>query len=233
MRLIYGFLVLCGLLGCGRSPYASPPPEVQDPGPLIAAIGDSIVAGHPGADGRLELHDLDAPNQASQAAYWIASITNLPCYNQGISGQTTAQVLERWGRDVLDDGSSSCTWPYHSASLPGPASVIWLHVGSNDIAQGVPLTTTQANLSVMIASAQAHHIPLYLDTIGLLNPDPGSAALSAWITTQAGPGVTVMDYAKFFAGQAGWFSSDETHPSPAGYTAWGIFVGQHIKGDGL
>lgn len=50
----------------------------------------------------------------------------------GITGQTTAQILARWGTDVA---------PYQ------PQLIVLMTPGTNDAAGGVPVATTQANLS--------------------------------------------------------------------------------------
>jgi lysophospholipase L1-like esterase len=228
IKVLLSMALLLSLCCAGSGKYASPVPFPQQQKLIIVAIGDSIVAGHPGAQSRLELEDFSAPNLPCQAEYWITQATDLPCFNQGISGQTSGQILQRWGQDVLDDGTPSCFWPYKSASIPSCASVIWLHCGNNDIGQGVALQVTENNITAMIASAQTLHIPIFIDTVGSLNPGTTYDALNTFITTQAGPGVVINDYKSFFAGQAGWFSPDGIHPSPAGYEAWGNFVGTKI-----
>src|SRR5258706_13574505 len=120
---LFGILLLCALLslyGCGGavvSPRAVEPPcgsvlDIQ-PGTLIV-FGDSITC------------------------RWPADLLPTGTSNAGIDGNTTAQMMERLGHDVL---------------VNHPPILVILG-GVNDIIAGVPVDTIAANLFAMANTAR-------------------------------------------------------------------------------
>jgi hypothetical protein len=140
---------------------------------------------------------------ASIIYYWP-----LPLHDDGISGQTSSQVLARFSSTVLNHGY---------------ARVIIL-CGTNDILQGDPNLTTElpANLQAMAAMASSAGIEVVLSELpplsgssASLNPAVISAnAAIAQLATQRG--YLLVDYYTPLAGHPEDFP-DGVHPNAAGY----------------
>lgn len=124
-------------------------------------IGDSTAEGHPNTHGRLHQSDgsvnLNALNVPGQISYHIEQYTKLKTYNQGIGGQTTAQVRARWIRDVLaqtvavGDGKPDDT-------LPKIPNFVIMSVGINDVYQNRSAADIETDLGWMIDSAISNNI---------------------------------------------------------------------------
>lgn len=69
--------------------------------------------------------------------------------NRGISGQITGEMLGRMQADVID---------------LKPAAMLLL-AGTNDLSRGVPLTTIQNNLTMIVGLAQANNIAVVLASV--------------------------------------------------------------------
>lgn len=91
----------------------------------IVAVGDSIVVGTGATSGNGFVSVLED---------WI----NLPIINEGVGGDTTQDVLDRLESDVL-------------AHDP---DIVILHVGGNDILQGIDQEVTLENLEEIITTIQ-------------------------------------------------------------------------------
>lgn len=141
-----------------------------------------------------------------------------PYVNRGISGQTTAQMLLRFRRDVVE---------------LKPAAVVIL-AGTNDIAGNTGVATQamiEDNLQSMAELARAHGIRVVLASVlpvsdypwrPGLRPADKVKRLNAWIRDYARrSGATYLDYWSALANAQGGMDSklaaDGVHPTPAGY----------------
>jgi acyl-CoA thioesterase I len=97
-------------------------------GKQIIVLGDSITAGY-----GLE------KSQAYPSL--LAQKLNLPILNRGVSGDTTANGLQRLETDVLDESP----W------------LVIVALGGNDFLKKVPKTTTEQNLRSIITKIQAQN----------------------------------------------------------------------------
>lgn len=149
-----------------------------------------------------------------------------PYVNRGIGGQTTAQMLLRYRRDVI---------------ALQPAAVVIL-AGTNDIAGNagpVTLEEIQDNLATMAELAKLHGVKAVLATVLPVSDDKKNAQGQALIRSEGRPPVTidalnrwmagyavanghlVLDYFSAVADTKGRFKSelndDGLHPNAAGY----------------
>ncbi|MCL2186180.1 MAG: GDSL-type esterase/lipase family protein [Treponema sp.] len=108
--------ILCiGLLSCDNET------------PTLVVLGDSFTAGYGAVIPREDDREKSVPA-------FLQSKINIPIINAGVSGDTTAQGLERVASDVL---------PYN------PRIVI-IELGANDLFKNVPYAATQENLQKII-----------------------------------------------------------------------------------
>lgn len=137
---------------------------------------------------------------------------------RGVSGQTTAQILTRFQRDVV-------------ALRP---RVVVILAGTNDIAENggpVTLEMIEDNIASMTDIARAHHVRVVLSSVlpvldypwrKGLQPAPKIRALNAWLKSYASHnGAVYLDYYSAVVDSAGGFRADLTrdgvHPNLAGY----------------
>ena len=137
---------------------------------------------------------------------------------RGISGQTTPQMLIRFRNDVI-------------ALKP---LAVHIMAGTNDIAGNTgaaTIETVQGNIESMAELARAHGIKVLLGSIPparifkwspKLTPAPRIIAFNAWLKSYArANGFTYVDYhgamAEADSGMKPGLSSDEVHPTKAGY----------------
>jgi lysophospholipase L1-like esterase len=183
------------------------------------------------------LFALAAPVQAQRVAFMGNSITQswaklFPAefpgkdyINKGISGETTAQMLVRFRRDVI---------AFH------PDAVVILG-GTNDIAgNGGPVTLEmiEDNLASMTELAQANGIRVVLGSVlpvadypwrRGLEPAPKIVVLNAWIRDYAKKKSAVyVDFHGAMAderqGLKSTLSADGVHPNDAGYAVMAPLV---------
>jgi GDSL-like Lipase/Acylhydrolase family len=140
---------------------------------------------------------------ASIIQYWP-----MPMHNNGIAGQTSAQVLARFASDVLNHGYQR----------------VIILCGTNDILQSDPNLTTElpANLKAMADMATSAGIEVVLSKLppltanGLdLNPTVVSAD-NAIAQMASQNGYLIVDYYTPLFGHPEYFI-DGIHPNPAGY----------------
>lgn len=139
---------------------------------------------------------------------------------RGISGQTAAQMLVRFGRDVV---------ALHPA-------VVHIMAGTNDIAANSGPETDdeiKSYLTGMVDLAEVNHIPVVLATIPParqfpwrpgIEPIERIKRINAWIRQFAAErGVVLADYWPLMADAGGGmkadFAEDGVHPNAAGYEA--------------
>lgn len=157
--------------------------------------------------------------------------------DRGIAGQTSGQILGRFGQDVMD---------------LDPRVVVLL-AGSNDLRLDLPASLTEANLARMVALAHSARIAVVLCTLPpvrhfpsaeMLGPRETAAqeaarlqgqaqALNGWIRSYAaGHGLALVDYYGALAGpDGGWgpgLTADGIHPSLAGYARMAPLVQRAI-----
>jgi len=123
---------------------AADPPDTR---PVIVCFGDSLTAGYGTDPGESYPDDLQRLLDAQGYRYRIG--------NQGISGDTTKDGLERIGHVLAEH-----------------PQIVVLEFGGNDGLRGLPLEQTQANLDTMIARLQASGAKVALAGI-TLPPDYG------------------------------------------------------------
>jgi acyl-CoA thioesterase-1 len=113
--------------------------------PVVAVLGDSLVAGYglPPGDGLVD-----------QTQAWLdAHGTEVTLMNAGVSGDTTAGGLAR-----LD-------W-----TLTPEVTALVVALGGNDVLRGIDPATSRANLTAIIKAARARDLPVLL----VASPAPGN-----------------------------------------------------------
>jgi lysophospholipase L1-like esterase len=138
----------------------------------------------------------------SITAYWT-----LPINNQGIVGETCAQIQDRFAEGLLNHG-------YQRVLMMCGANDI-LHT-SNDV------PTTMGSIEAMAATATANNIPIVLATMLPISingvsqaarVDPLNAAITAFAAQMGYP---LLDYHTSMA-QHPEYQGDGVHPDPRGY----------------
>jgi lysophospholipase L1-like esterase len=121
---------------------------------VIAAVGDSITAGNPGyePDQGLRKSLGFGDNPESQWEYWAQrKHPDLQIRNCGVLGQGTSEIVQRFDQ---------CTQGVDGVVIQG---------GINDIAQGLPVEATAANLQGMVRSAKELNLDVALADVLPLN----------------------------------------------------------------
>jgi acyl-CoA thioesterase I len=185
---------------------------------LIAALGDSITAGNPGYDpnpaARRAFHLGNDPQ--SQWEYWARrKYPDLEIRNCGVRSERTDEIVQR-----LEDCAIG-------------ADGIVIQGGINDLAQGVPLQATAANLSGMVKAAKGENLDVAIADVLPFNPghprsDRIIAAMNRRIEaigrSEAVPVLpfhaTLQDPSTPGTMKAQW-TADGIHPSVEGYRRLG------------
>lgn len=175
----------------------------------IVALGDSITEGYP-----------FSPQES-----WVEYATRklkIEIVNQGINGDFTQGMLERFPRDVIS---------YN------PTHVIILG-GANDAYEGLPLSRVSANFSAMLEICSRYGI---IPILGLPTPSllPSEEKFLAeyrnWLKDYASrEKMAVIDFYTPFqraiqAGGADKLYVDEVHPSIEGYRMMGETAVQRLN----
>ena len=128
-------LLALALAACEKSPEApeAPAPAAKAGRNVVLFVGDSLTAGYGVAP--------DAAFPALLGERWAKEAVGYRARNAGISGATTAGVLE-----TLD-------W-----ALAPEVDTAFLCIGANDGLRGLDLGASQANLSSIIEKIQAKGI---------------------------------------------------------------------------
>lgn len=228
---------------------ASPTAYIDILLPYGVAIGDSISEGHPALHGRLHpTFNAAVGSEPGQLSYELSKHFGLPMINHGIGGQTSVQVRNRWGRDVLaydqpvGDGIPSLTMGFAGGKMP---HVVYLHVGINDIFQDVPVSTMKDNYTYFAQSCRDHDIVLIMANIGPDNAagftsqrQANATEINRWLSAefaQMYPEVHQVDF-------LGWASNgtrdfltlrpncfaDDVHPTKAGYELYGDYIAKSV-----
>lgn len=236
-------LLITFQMGAARSA-----PVFQAGKPYAVVIGDSIAEGEPQRKGRLNVFGQfkpQHPSEPGQLSYELAVRYGVFHFNHGMGGQNSTQVRARWMRDALGqqvdvgDGRPDRTLP--AGTEP---STIFLHVGINDVAQGVTLAALQDNFSYFAESAAQRRIPLVVDNIGSwlgMTPEQIAVAkaFNEWLANDLAEryrNVTVVDYLHWSSGGTNDFRvlapglfADGVHPSMAGYVSLATYVQRSLS----
>ncbi|MEO6923896.1 MAG: arylesterase [Bryocella sp.] len=121
---------------------ANPTPPATAYRPTIVCFGDSLTAGYGTDPGESYPDALQKILDANAYPYRVI--------NEGVSGNTTKDALERIGRVI--------------ARHP---EVVVLEFGGNDGLRGLPLEQTKANLASLIDQLQTAHVKVLLAGITL------------------------------------------------------------------
>ena len=130
-----------------KSPLSAAIAASPDTRPAIVCFGDSLTAGYGTDPGESYPDVLQGLLDAQGYHYRVA--------NQGISGDTTKDGLERIGRVIAEH-----------------PKIVVLEFGGNDGLRGLPVEQTQTNLATMITRLQASGAQVALAGI-TLPPDYG------------------------------------------------------------
>lgn len=205
--------------------------------PFAVIIGDSIAEGHPDLHGRLDWDGLGGtalnwPNTEGQPSHELSRKTNMHWYNQGIGGQTTAQILARFKRDALgEDFDAGDGRP--TVTLSRAPTVLWVNAGINDVSALIDTDITKTNLLEMLVSAQEAGIPVGFNTIGPVNSHTAAQRtmqddINRFIMNELPRyGAMVFDFHSWFVDPADAtqinprLHNDGVHPSKAGYVSYG------------
>jgi len=155
------------------------------PAPTIGAFGDSLVAGY-------------GAHIGEDAISILSEKIGVPITNFGVSGNTSADALVRIDTVLATD----------------PDIVIVL-LGGNDALQGIPVSITEQNLSLILERLKEKDIhPLLVGVIGGFPTDPYAAMFERLSKEYAVPLVP-----NILSGLIGReeFMSDAIHPNSAGH----------------
>jgi len=191
---------------------------------LIVALGDSTTAGTPFFKSQIEA----APNGSGDAtapfAYQMTQThPDWTVLNRGVNGERTDQIAARFDRDVL---------------AAHPPFVVIL-AGVNDVYQGQPVESVEAQLRAMYDKAKAAKIPVIAGSIVPYNtatPEQNQKmhAINDWIRAEAtrDSNITFVDTRKAAARPDNIdqlaSSPDGLHPSIAGYHRMGDVIAAAI-----
>lgn len=188
------------IAGCSETPrpvLPSHPPRPERT--TVVFLGDSLTAGH-GVDSASSF-------PAVIQAFWTAKGLPWKAVNEGVSGDTTADVLAR-----LD------------ASRAPAAELTILEIGANDAFQGVPTETIAANMKRIIERVRRGGSRVALCTMyfsnGFLNEDAAYTgrfnALYAEVGRSEKVDVLPVLLRSLFYSAALW-QPDGVHPTAAGH----------------
>ncbi len=161
----------------------------------VLILGDSLTAGY----------GLSAPDgfQAQMAAALKARGHDVALVDAAVSGDTTAG-----GRARLD-------W-----ALGDGVDAAFVELGANDMLRGVPVSEVEANLTAILDTLAAKHIPVLLsgmEAIPNLGAEYGAAFQAVFQRLALRPGV-IFDpfFLQGVAADRALNQADGIHPNPAG-----------------
>jgi lysophospholipase L1-like esterase len=212
--------------GGGERSASGPPASTGPPRVLVAALGDSILAGSPAWDPDPGVRATlgTGANERSQLEYWAErAAPRLRFRNCGVFGERTDQIAARL---------ESCA---HGAK------VLLLQGGINDIAQGRPVADAAASMRATIRHGRALGLRvLVADVLPWNNGGPDAAPairdlnarLHEIARTEGVPllpfNATLVDPARPDRMRADW-TADGDHPSVEGYRRLGEMVAKRLR----
>lgn len=176
-------------------------------GQVGVIIGDSIAEGHPALHGR---HHGQCENLPGQTSFYLEEHFQVRVLNQGIGGQTCAEIMDRWGADV----------DAHDTQF------VWLSCGQNDLVrENDPVNSIKAGISEAIQKAQDGGYSIYIQNLAYV-PGRGADrakidAVNSWLETVASPNVVIVDFHGWASGNMNLIP-DGVHPSKSGYEAFAL-----------
>lgn len=204
-----------------RVPLLSPINTPKALNKKIVVIGDSIAEGHWETHGRLHpIIDLDKPNEYGQISYVLETQLGSEVLNNGIGGNTTPALKDRWNDDVLNENPD----------------IVFVHIGINDVYSGYTEQTMKDNFTWFIQSCNDNGLQCIFATIGgRTDIDAPKKTLVAnvnfWLKQQGVDVVDYLDWQSDGTGNPAVFKSglfyDNIHPNKAGYMDYGLFIIQN------
>lgn len=173
--------------------------------PIGVVIGDSIAIGY--YDSKLQPYesrlqpsfDPSFINPPGTFAYEFQNLTNFTWYNQGIGGQTTDELWQRWCRDALaldfdaGDGRGNKT-------LIKKPSVIILDTGTSELRNATPdsVSIIKNNIYHMVKTATENNISVIVINIAPIKTTDNAKIIevNTWMLntlTQFGDRVRIYD----------------------------------------
>jgi len=178
--------------------------------PKMVCFGDSLMAGH----GAVVPKEDD---KSKSVPAFLQNKINIPVINAGVTGNTTAQGLERIKSDVLSHN-------------PG---IVIIELGANDLMQNIPLAVTRDNLQKIIDTVdngkrKIFLVKFYTDGVarnliaGLFNItdyNAQTAIINQYdnMFNALASSDNVELIGDIWAGVWGIHMSDNMHPNEAGY----------------
>jgi lysophospholipase L1-like esterase len=201
-------------------------PSESSSGPRVMAIGDSITRGAGDADlfGYRDHLDFILGVGEQQFVGTFQDPLQHPTYDvdhEGINGNTTDQIQAR-----LPAALSS------HMPLPNPSgSRLLLHIGTNDLQDGLPIDAVVENVEQIVNMVHAHDpsinvyvalmIPCTIDTEDAIITDYNNALAARLNTLRATkPNLFTVDMNTAFKENPSWetqYMFDAFHPNDAGY----------------
>lgn len=176
-------------------------------------MGDSTTAGTPGWKSRIEAPPSGAGDETSQYAWWLMQAEpGWHVLNQGVNGERSDQIRDRFGQDVVEHR---------------PSTVVII-AGVNDVYQGREAAHVIEQLDAMYDRAAAAKIAVVAGTIVPYNTATAEQnsrmrQINDWIRSRAAgdPNVTFADTRAAVAAPGEpdvlFESPDGLHPSAEGY----------------
>ncbi|MBI3296939.1 MAG: arylesterase [Elusimicrobia bacterium] len=205
---------LCGAAACGRPepPSVAPSPASSTARDVVLFLGDSLTAGY-GVDA-------EEAYPALLEERWKAAGRAVRARNAGVSGTTTAGVLEN-----LD-------W-----SLTPEVAVAIVAIGANDGMRGQDLAAVERNIDAILARVKAAGVRPVLAGM-MLPPNYGEeycrrfAALYPRAARRAGAAL-IPFVLEGVAGVKEFNQSDGIHPNAAGHRRIADTVAAALEKEGL
>lgn len=215
-----GSLLVPLLIGlASMTPHQAKPAKV-----VIVAMGDSTTAGTPAFTSPREAPPRGSGDETSQYAYWLMKDhPDWEVVNQGINGQRSDQIRDRFEADVVD----------------AQPSVVVIIAGVNDVYQGRAADHVEAQLAAMYARAREKGIRVVAGSIIPYNTATAEQnarmrEINDWIRSQARGerGVRFVDTraAVSSPGHPDQLvsSPDGLHPDAAGYRHMAQAIGEVV-----
>jgi acyl-CoA thioesterase-1 len=209
MKRIFGlvtvFIIGLSIIGCNNDTPDNVDEDVED---VIVCLGNSLTAGYGATTPKID------DKTKSYPAY-LQKKVNIPVFNAGVSGNTSAQALARVDDEVL-------SW--------NPKIVI-IEIGGNDIFQSKPFSETKTNMEniirkvdngkrkIFIAKFYTEEIArLMANNAGITDYNLQTVFIAQYDALfNSFPSATVELIEDIWEGVWGIHMSDEVHPNAAGY----------------
>lgn len=222
--------------------------SIQLSAPIGVIIGNSIAEGHPALHGRLHPSGTvgfqsNYPDATGQISYELRNLTHMRWYNQGIGGQTSTDIRNRFLRDALGIASNPNDSRGSVSTLPRTPQIIILEIGINDFFAGTAVSVVETNVIWMVATAQEYGIPIVVfncpgDQLSSQATLIKIAQYNKWLASGALNvyGATVYDFNKWWNGPGNTNNfvgngmlADDIHPTQAGYDSLAIDLFNKVK----